>query len=91
MSLSSGRVLVLLTAVAPTWQTFLLLRTLLGLTLGGLPSVAMTYLNEENLGLIWLGMGLYIGGNAAGGMGGRLIAGVLTDFFGLAHRLPRWA
>jgi YNFM family putative membrane transporter len=31
---------------------------------------------------IGLGMGLYIGGNAAGGLGGRLIAGVLTDAYG---------
>ena len=83
VSLLSSAVLVLLTAVAPTWQTFLLLRTLLGLTLGGLPSVAMTYLNEEvHPESIGLGMGLYIGGNAAGGLGGRLITGVLTDFFG---------
>ena len=83
VSLLSSTVLVLLTAVAPTWQTFLLLRTLLGLTLGGLPSVAMTYLNEEvHPESIGLGMGLYIGGNAAGGLGGRLITGVLTDFFG---------
>jgi YNFM family putative membrane transporter len=56
---------------------------LLGLALGGLPSVGMTYLNEEmHPESIGLGMGLYIGGNAVGGLGGRLIAGVLTDFFG---------
>ncbi len=83
VSLLTSAVLVLLTAVAPSWQSFLLLRALLGLTLGGLPSVAMTYLNEEmHPESIGLGMGLYIGGNAAGGLGGRLITGVLTDFFG---------
>src|SRR5574337_1958829 len=31
-------------------------------------------------GSIGLGMGLYISGNAIGGMSGRLITGVLTDF-----------
>jgi YNFM family putative membrane transporter len=83
VSLLTSAVLVLLTAVAPTWHSFLVLRALLGLTLGGLPSVAMTYLNEEmHPESIGLGMGLYIGGNAAGGLGGRLITGVLTDFFG---------
>jgi YNFM family putative membrane transporter len=83
VSLLTSAVLVLLTAVAPTWHCFLMLRTLLGVTLGGLPSVAMTYLNEEmHPQSIGLGMGLYIGGNAAGGLGGRLITGVLTDFFG---------
>jgi MFS transporter, YNFM family, putative membrane transport protein len=83
VSLLTSAVLVLLTAVAPTWHSFLALRALLGLTLGGLPSVAMTYLNEEmHPESIGLGMGLYIGGNAAGGLGGRLITGVLTDYFG---------
>jgi len=83
VSLLASALLVLLTAVAPTWHSFLALRALLGLALGGLPAVGMTYLNEEmHPDSIGLGMGLYIGGNAAGGMGGRLIAGVLTDFFG---------
>ncbi|MDB6082571.1 MAG: rane protein [Gammaproteobacteria bacterium] len=83
LSLLSSALIVLLTAVAPTWHSFLLLRALLGLTLGGLPSVGMTYLNEEiHPESIGLGMGLYIGGNAAGGLGGRLIAGVLSEFFG---------
>jgi MFS transporter, YNFM family, putative membrane transport protein len=83
LSLVSSALIVLLTAVAPTWSSFLLLRALLGLTLGGLPSVGMTYLSEEiHPQSIGLGMGLYIGGNAAGGLGGRLIAGVLTEFYG---------
>ena len=82
-SLFASAGIMLLTSVAPDWRSFLLLRALLGLTLGGLPAVGMTYLSEEvhpeSLGL---GMGLYIGGNAAGGLGGRLIAGVLTDIAG---------
>jgi YNFM family putative membrane transporter len=42
----------------------------------------MTYLSEEiHPESIGLGMGLYISGSAVGGMGGRLITGVLTDFF----------
>ena len=74
--------IVLLSAVAPNWQSFLILRALLGVTLGGLPAVAMTYLSEEvHADSIGLGMGLYIGGNAVGGLGGRLIAGVVTDFY----------
>lgn len=82
-SLFSSAVLTLLTAVAPGWTTLLVLRTLLGLTLSGLPAVAMTYLSEEmHSESIGLGMGLYIAGSAAGGMGGRLAAGVVTEFFG---------
>jgi MFS transporter, YNFM family, putative membrane transport protein len=82
-SLAASAVIALLTAVAPTWHSLLALRALLGLTLGGMPAVAMAYLSEEvHPDSIGLGMGLYIGGNAAGGMGGRLIAAVVTDFYG---------
>ncbi len=81
-SLLSSALLVLLSAVMPNWSTLLMVRTLLGLTLSGLPAVAMTYLSEEmHTESIGLGMGLYISGSAVGGMGGRLITGVLTDFF----------
>ncbi|HEY8328036.1 MAG TPA: MFS transporter [Rhodanobacter sp.] len=83
VSLLSSAVLVLVTAVMPDWTALLLVRTLLGLTLSGLPAVAMTYLGEEmDVESIGLGMGLYISGSAVGGMGGRLISGVLADFFG---------
>lgn len=82
-SLLSSAVLVLLTALMPNWYALLVLRTLLGITLSGLPAVAMTYLSEEmHPESIGLGMGLYISGSAVGGMSGRLIAGVVADFAG---------
>lgn len=85
-TLSSG-LLTLLIAIAPGWRSLLALRALLGLTLCGLPSIAMTYLSEEvHADSIGLGMGLYIGGSAVGGLGGRLLTGLLADFFGW-----RWA
>src|SRR5574337_61949 len=81
-SLLSSALLVLLSALMPNWPALLVVRTVLGLTLSGLPAVAMTYLSEEmDVESIGLGMGLYISGSAVGGMGGRLITGVLTDFF----------
>ncbi|WP_445942437.1 MFS transporter [Pseudomonas sp. ZS001] len=68
-------------AMMPTWQGVLVLRALVGLSLSGLAAVAMTYLSEEiHPKHIGLAMGLYIAGNAIGGMSGRLIAGVLIDF-----------
>ncbi len=80
-------VLTLLTSVAPSWTAFLTLRTLLGITLSGLPAIAMTYLSEEvHAESIGLGMGLYIGGSAVGGLGGRLLTGIVADFCGW-----RWA
>jgi YNFM family putative membrane transporter len=75
--------LVVLSAVAPGWRSLLVLRTLLGVALSGVPAVAMTYLSEEiHPDSIGLAMGLFIGGSAIGGMGGRLIVGVLADHFG---------
>ena len=83
VSLLSSAVLVLVTAVTPDWTALLVVRSLLGLSLSGLPAVAMTYLGEEmDAESIGLGMGLYISGSAVGGMGGRLVSGVLADFFG---------
>ncbi|WP_219856539.1 MFS transporter [Pseudomonas capeferrum] len=71
----------LASAVMPTWETVLATRALVGLSLSGLAAVAMTYLSEEiHPQHIGLAMGLYIGGNAIGGMCGRLITGVLIDF-----------
>jgi len=82
-SLLSSAVIMLLTSLVSDWHMLLILRTVLGLTLSGLPAVAMTYLSEEmHPESIGLGMGLYISGNAIGGMGGRLVAGVLADFAG---------
>jgi YNFM family putative membrane transporter len=75
-------------AVAPGWKSILVLRFLLGVALSGVPAVAMAYLGEEvepqSLGSV---MGLYIGGNAMGGMAGRLLTGVLAD----ATHSWRWA
>ncbi len=71
----------LASAIMPTWESVLATRALVGLSLSGLAAVAMTYLSEEiHPRHIGLAMGLYIGGNAIGGMSGRLIAGVLIDF-----------
>lgn len=82
-SILSSSVLVLISAVTPGWHSFLIARTLLGLTVSGLPAVAMTYLSEEmDNASIGLAMGLYISGNAVGGLGGRVVAGVLAGFLG---------
>jgi len=81
-SLITASVLSLAAAAAPTWTSLLVLRAFIGLALAGLPAVAMAYLSEEVEGeSLGVAMGLYISGNAVGGMAGRLIAGVLTDLF----------
>lgn len=79
-SLGLAAVLEIAVAVAPNWPLVLVLRALEGLALGGAPAVAMAYLAEEiapdGLGAA---MGLYIGGNAAGGMAGRVVTGLVAE------------
>ena len=80
-SLFASALLTLLASVAPNWPTLLILRALAGLTLSGVPAVAMAYLSEEmHAKTLGLAMGLYISGNALGGMTGRLVTGAVTDF-----------
>ncbi len=80
-ALFAASVCTIASAMMPTWQGVLVLRALVGLSLSGLAAVAMTYLSEEiHPKHIGLAMGLYIAGNAIGGMSGRLIPGVLIDF-----------
>ncbi|MBA1155499.1 MFS transporter [Microvirga mediterraneensis] len=79
-SLFASAFLTLLSAAAPNWTGLLLARMAIGITLSGLPAVAMAYVSEEvDPKSIGLAMGLFIGGNAVGGMAGRIISGVLTD------------
>ncbi len=82
-SLTASSLLTLAVAFVPHWHTLLVLRTLEGIALGGVPAVAMAWLAEEmhpdGLGL---SMGLYVGGTAIGGMAGRVITGICTDVFG---------
>ncbi|SEM85605.1 MFS transporter, YNFM family, putative membrane transport protein [Pseudomonas sp. ok272] len=81
VALFAAALCTMASAVMPTWEGILVMRALTGLSLSGLAAVAMTYLSEEiHPQHIGLAMGLYIGGNAIGGMSGRLIVGVLIDF-----------
>lgn len=73
----------LLLPLAPNWAMLIAIRTLIGLTLSGLPAVAMVYLAEEmDPDALGFSMGLYIGGTAIGGMAGRLVSGILADSLG---------
>ena len=86
-SLWSSAVVALLCAVAPSWPVLLGLRALLGITLAGLPAVAVAYLREEvHEDSHAKATGLYIGGTALGGMAGRLVAGGLADLGGWRWR-----
>lgn len=82
-SLVAATVLGVLCALAPTWPLLLAARALQGLALAGLPAVAVAYLSEElHPSAAGPATGLYVGGNAIGGMAGRLLAGGLDDLGG---------
>ena len=79
-SMFASAVLTTLSPLAPSWASFLGMRTLEGIAFSGLPAVAMAYLSEEiHPSSVGLAMGLYVGGTAVGGLSGRLIIGILTD------------
>lgn len=82
ISLFIASVLAVLTAASPNFHFLLLLRVIEGIVLAGLPAIAMTYLSEEiEPASLGVAMGIYISGNSIGGMGGRIISGMVTDFF----------
>ena len=81
-AMAAAALITLLCAWSRDYAQLLLLRALLGVALGGMPAIAMAYLGEEieptSLGL---SMGLYISGSAFGGMAGRILASLLSDFW----------
>ncbi len=83
LSLVAATALGLLCAFAPSWPLLLAGRALQGLALAGLPAVAVAYLGEElHPAAAGQATGLYVGGNAIGGMAGRLLSGGLDELGG---------
>lgn len=79
--LSAG--LTLACAASQSFAQLVLLRLAMGVALGGLPAIIMAYVGEEvAAGSVGYAVGLTIGGNAFGGMIGRVVASSLTDMFG---------
>jgi MFS transporter, YNFM family, putative membrane transport protein len=73
--------LALGTSLTSSFPALLTLRLLQGIALAGLPAIAMAYLSEEiapaSLGSA---IGLYISGNAIGGMTGRIFTAAMTEW-----------
>jgi YNFM family putative membrane transporter len=73
--------LAILTWFCHSFAALLTLRSFQGLVLAGIPSVAMAYLGDEmDARSIASAMGLYISGNAMGGMTGRIGSALLCDY-----------
>lgn len=83
ISLLAASVLGMLVPLSPSFSVLVVLRVLQGFALAGVPAVAMAYLTEEVHGdALGRAMGLFVGGNAIGGLLGRIGAGVFTDLGG---------
>jgi YNFM family putative membrane transporter len=81
--LVAATVLAALLVVVPTWPALLGLRVLQGFALAALPAVAVAYLREELHPSVGArAIGLFVSGNAIGGLAGRLLGGLLVTLGG---------
>lgn len=79
-SLVTTSVLALITSQTGSLEQLVVVRFLQGIALAGLPAVAMAYLSEEIApGSLTSAIGLYISGNAIGGMTGRIFTAVMAE------------
>lgn len=70
-------------ALAPSFEVLLALRLVQGFVLGGLPAVAIAWMGDEfDRPALMAAVGLYIGANTLGGIGGRLIGGSIGEIGG---------
>lgn len=79
-SIAAAAAVCTASAFVADFGQLLILRALLGVAIAGLPAAAMAYLAEEIAPAAQgRAMGLYIGGNALGGMSGRFLAALVTE------------
>ncbi|MFF4403981.1 MFS transporter [Streptomyces sp. NPDC001262] len=82
-ALCVAAVLALLVPLAPGLGWLVALRAVQGAALAGVPASAMAYLAEEVRPKALVGaIGLFVAGNAIGGMTGRILAGWVTQVWG---------
>lgn len=79
----AATLLGLLSTGMPTFELTLAVRFLEGIALGGVPAVAMAYINEEiHRSDAAAAGGTFVAGNTIGGLSGRLISGPLGEATG---------
>lgn len=82
IAISFASVLAIGMAISSNFGLVLALRLLQGILLAGFPALAIAYINEEfDPKIIGLVVGIYVSGNALGGLVGRLFISIVTDYF----------
>ena len=88
LGLSGAAIFSIASALAPNFLLLLLTRACLGAGIAGVPAAAMAYLGEEIApSARSRAMGLYIAANALGGMSGRFLAALVTDWLNWRYGL----
>lgn len=83
LSMLVAALLTLLTPLATRFPVLLVVNILRGLALSGTSAVTLAYLAEEiNPNDVGVAISLYISGNTIGGMSGRVLATLLTGWYG---------
>ncbi|KAB1654796.1 MFS transporter [Pseudoclavibacter chungangensis] len=83
ISVISATVLGLVTAAMPLFELAVALRLLEGIALGGIPAVALAYLNEEvTRRAAPLVAGMFVAGNTMGGLIGRIVSAPIGELLG---------
>lgn len=81
--ISLATVMGLLVPLSDSFGVLLALRLLEGMALGGIPAIAIAYLNEEvTKAHAALAAGSYVAGTTLGGLAGRLVAGPAGELWG---------
>lgn len=82
-ALALAAVLGILTPLAPSIEAMLVLRGVQGVAIAGLPALAMAHLSEEvRPAGVGAAMGLFVAGNTAGGLSGRVLGTMVADVAG---------
>lgn len=83
LSVFSAALLAAAIPLSPDLAVLVALRAVQGLCLAGLPATAMAYLAEEvHPSALPSAIGLYVAGNSLGGMGARIIPGLVSGEWG---------
>lgn len=83
IAIVAATLLAFVTLAMPTFELAIIVRFFEGCALGGVPAVAMAYLNEEvHKKDAAAAVGTFIAGNTIGGLSGRIISGPVAEATG---------